>query len=124
MDKSIAFRSIKLTETNKIVRKGYYNGEITDTDVQIQDGRHDLRLEFRIVKGKCEGFLLSAVLKDIYRRKARLSHLCNAVGITEELNNPGQLLGKIVKLRVIPYYRTYMGKRYLNHKITRFHPAD
>ena len=68
--------------------------------------------------------LLVTVFKDIYQRNFRLSHLCKAVGITGDLENPEQLLGKRVKLRVIPYYRTYLGKRYLNHKITRFHPAD
>ena len=124
MDKSIAFRPIKLPETNKIVRKGYYDGKITDTDVWFQDRRYGLKVEFRIIKGKCRGFLLATVFKDIYRRNFRLSHLCNAAGITGELKNPEQLIGKMVKLRVVPYYRTYMGKNYLNHKITRFHPVD
>ena len=66
MGKNIAFRPIKLPETNKIVRKGYYEGEIVNTHVQFQDDNCDLKVEFRIVKGKCEGFLLGTVFKDIY----------------------------------------------------------
>jgi hypothetical protein len=124
MGKNIAFRPIKLPEINRITRKGYYDGEIINTDIQFQDDRCDLKVELRIVKGKCEGFPLGTVFKDIYRRKARLSHLCKAAGITGKLNDPQHLIGKIVKLRVIPYYRTYMGKRYLNYKITRFHPVN
>lgn len=124
MNKKNAFRPIKLPETNKIVRKGYYDGKIIDAKVQVQGDRYHLKVEFRIAKGKCEGFLLGTAFKDIYRLNFRLSHLCNAAGITGELKNPEQLIGKIVKLRVVPYYRTYMSKRYLKHKITRFHPVD
>ena len=124
MNRENAIQPIKLPETNIIVRKGYYSGKIINAEVQFKDNRCDLKVEFRIIKGKCEGFRLSAVLRDIYRRNYRLSYLCKAAGISRELNDPKQLIGKIVKLRVVPEHRTYMGRSYLNHKITRFHPVN
>ena len=124
MNRENAIQPIKLPETNIIVRKGYYSGKIINAEVQFKDSRCDLKVEFRIIKGKCEGFRLSAVIRDIYRRNYRLSYLCKAAGISRELNDPKQLIGKIVKLRVVPEHRTYMGRSYLNHKITRFHPVN
>ncbi|MCB2141210.1 DUF669 domain-containing protein [bacterium] len=124
MNKENAFQPIKLPETNLIVRKGYYIGKIINAKVQSRDDRCDLKVEFRVIKGKCEGFHLMTVIRDIYRRNYRLSYLCKAAGIGGKLNDPKELIGKIVKLRVVPNHRTYMGRTYLDHKITRFHPMD
>ena len=124
MNKNNAFRPIYLPKTNKIYRKGYYIGAIIDANIQLEGNRHNLIVKFRITKGRCQGFPLSAKLKDIYRGNLRLSHLCNAVGIIGELKNPEQLIGKIVKLRVVPTDDRYMGRWYSNHIITHFHPVD
>ena len=118
------FKPIRLINTNVISRKGYFFGKIARADTHFRDGKQVLKVAFRIVKGKYRGFSIITVFSDDFKSKVRLSYLCNAVGITGELKNPEQLLGKIVKLRVVPYYRSRMGKRYLNHKITRFHPVD
>jgi hypothetical protein len=78
-----------------------------------------------VAKGRCEGFQLTAVFKDVYQLNYRLSHLCESVGITcGKLVNPEYLIGKMVKLRVVPDESTYMGRRYMDHKIIRFHPVD
>lgn len=118
------FDPIRLVNTNVINRKGYYCGEITKTDTQLFKGNQALKVEFRITKGKYRGFPIIAIFPSDFNGKVRLSYLCNAVGITDELKSPKQLLGKIVKLRVVPYYRSRMGREYLCHKITRFHPVN
>jgi hypothetical protein len=118
------FEPIRLINTNVISRKGYFFGEIARADTHFRDGNQVLKVEFRIAKGKYRGFTIFTNFHNNFKSKVRLSYLCNAVGITGELKNPEQLLRKIVKLRVVPYYRNRMGKRYLNHKITRFHPVD
>jgi hypothetical protein len=118
------FAPIKLINTNVISRKGYYYGEITRADAQVREGNQILKVEFRIAKGKYRGFPLNTIFPSDFKGQVRLSYLCNAVGITDELKSPEQLLGKILKLRIVPYYRHHMGRKYLNHKVTRFHPAD
>jgi hypothetical protein len=118
------FEPIRLIDTNVISRKGYFCGEIARADTQFREGNQVLSVEFRIAKGKYRGFPIITTFSKNFKSKVRLSYLCGAVGITDELKSPQQLLGKTVKLRVVPYYRNRMGKRYLNHKITRFHPID
>ena len=118
------FEPIKLVNTNVISRKGYYYGKITKTDTQLFKENQALRVEFRIAKGKYQGFPIITIFSNDFKGKVRLSYLCNAVGITDELKNPEQLLGKMVKLRVVPYYRSRIGREYLYHKITRFHPVN
>jgi hypothetical protein len=118
------FEPIRLINTNVISRKGYYYGEVTRADIQVNSGNQILKIEFRIAKGKYRGFPINTTFSNDFKSKVRLSYLCNAVGITDELKSPEQLLGKVVKLRVVPYYKNYMGKTYLNHKITRFHPVN
>ena len=116
---------IKLEKTsNDIWRKGYYIGRITDADDLVQDGKRMQTVDFEVAKGKYEGFKLSTKFYESYKSRLRFSHLCASVGITEQLNSIDQLIGKLVKLRVVPTYRNYMGKRYLNHEITRFHPVN
>jgi hypothetical protein len=118
------FEPIKLINTNVISRKGYFYGKITRADTQFRDGNQILRVEVRIAKGKYQGFPIVTTFSNDFKGKVRLSYLCNAVGIIDELKSPEQLLGKILKLRVVPYYRHHMGRKYLNHKITRFHPVN
>jgi hypothetical protein len=118
------FKPISLIKTNVVNRKGYYYGEVTRVNTHIQGGNQILKVEFRITKGKYRGFPIITTFSRDRKSKARISHLCNAVGITVELDSPEQLLGKVVKLRVVPYYNNYMGRTYLNHKITRFHPVN
>ena len=118
------FESIRLINTNVISRKGYFCGEIARADTQAREGNQILRVEFRIAKGKYRGFPIVTTFSNNFKNKVRLSYLCNAVGITDELRSPEQLLGKMAKLRVVPYYRNYMGRKFLYHKITRFHPVN
>jgi hypothetical protein len=118
------FEPIRLINTNVISRKGYFYGEIARADTQFRDGNQLLRVEFRIAKGKYRGFPIITTFSNDFKSKVRLSYLCGAVGISDELKSPEQLLGKMAKLRVVPYYRNRMGRQFLYHKITRFHPVD
>jgi hypothetical protein len=118
------FKPIRLINTNVISRKGYFYGKIARADTQFRDGNQILRVEFRIAKGKYRGFPIVTTFSNDFKSKVRLSYLCNAVGIIGELKSPEQLLGKILKLRIVPYYRHHMGRKYLNHRITRFHPVN
>ena len=93
-------------------------------DVELHQGRQTLKVEFEVLKGKYQGFRVSAFFPGDFKSNVRLSFLCKAVGIIGELEAPEQLLGKIVILRIVPYYSSYFGKKFLKHKITRFHPID
>jgi hypothetical protein len=117
------FDPIKLVETNVISKKGYYIARIIDADFQLRNGRQSLKVRFAVDRGKHQGFVVTTTFLNDFRSKVRLSYLCSAVGIRGELKSPGQLIGKLVKLRIVPWYNKYMGKSYLSHKITRFHPV-
>lgn len=123
MEKSTEeFGPIKLFEPrNFINREGYYDCEIIDLSY-LEKIEKPLKVFFEVFKGKYKGTRLSAVFyyKDI-KGKARLTYLCQAVGILGELENPKELLGKRLKLRVLPKYNEYEGKTYRNYLITRFH---
>jgi hypothetical protein len=123
MEPRTDFVPVKLINTRKFMPKGYRICEITMADYQKRNGKPVLSIEFRVARGKYEGFKLTSTFFLTYKGRLRLTYLCNAAGITGELKYPGQLIGKMAKLRVVPYYRTYRGRRYLNHKITRFHPV-
>jgi hypothetical protein len=124
MEKLKNFEPIKLINTSVISRKGYYYANITNVDVKLHMGKQTLKVEFEVIKGKYQGFKVSAFFPGDFKSNVRLSFLCNAVGIMGELEAPEQLLGKIVKLRIVPYYSAYSGKKSLKHKITRFHPVN
>ena len=79
---------------------------------------------FVVITGKYKGFKLTTKFNNQYKSQLRLAHLCNAVGITDTLTDPGDLIGKRLKLRVLPKTREHMGRKYINHIITRFHPID
>ena len=116
------FKPIKLVATNVISRKGYYDCEVTDYQRKGSGGRPLLVVDFVVIKGRCEGFKLSAGF--YYREmkgKIRLTHLCIAVGITGELEDPNHLIGKKLRVRVVPKTVEKGGRKYRNHIITRFH---
>lgn len=73
--------------------------------------------------GKYTGFRLCTgfYYRDL-KGRARLSYLCGAVGITGQLKDPKELVGKRAKLRIVPKLRDYKGKTYRDYLITRFHP--
>lgn len=113
---------IKLVDTNVITRKGYYDCEIVDYSPDERDGRPLLVVYFKVVKGRCTGFQVSAGF--YYREmkgKVRLTHLCEAVGISGQLEDPKALVGKKLCLRVVPRMNEHNGRTYRNHYITRFH---
>lgn len=113
---------IKLVQTNMITRKGYYTCTVTRLSERNHRDRPLLIVHFKVAKGKCKGFSLSAGF--YYKEpkgKARLTHLCNAVGITRKLENPEQLLGRTLRARVVPKITEREGRKYWNHIITRFH---
>jgi hypothetical protein len=122
--KNEGFAPIKLPKTNVISRKGYYTSEITDAEYKDRNGSQALKVDFKVVRGKYKGFRLDTMFYDSFKSRLRLSYLCAAVGISEELRSPSQIIGKRLKLRVVPSRRNYMGRGYIDHRITRFHPLD
>ena len=124
MQKDEQFEPIELTETNVISKKGYYDCEVVDFSYRKHNGKPLLVLYFKVFKGKYRGFRLSSgfYYKDL-KGRVRLTYMCDAVGISGQLISPKQLLGKRLRLRVVPRYDEYQGRTYRNYRITRFHPV-
>jgi hypothetical protein len=117
-----AIEKIRLVETNRINRKGYYDSQITGYSRKRHKNKPLLIIHFKVIKGKCEGFKLSTgFYYQEMKGRVRLTHLCNAVGITGELETPEQLIDRKVRLRVVPKLAQINGRTYQNHHITRFH---
>jgi len=125
MEKTITnFKPRKLVDTNVIYKKGYYECRIIDSTSKEHNGKDLFVVYFQVVKGRHKGFKeLSAGFYDDYKGNMRLTYLCEAVGITGELKDPSVLLGKFVKLRVVPKMVNSSGRSYRNYVITRFHPV-
>ncbi|MFC1863697.1 hypothetical protein ACFL1Z_07065 [Thermodesulfobacteriota bacterium] len=117
------FEPRKLVDTNVIHRKGYYDCRISDFTTKHYNGKDLVAVFFEVAKGKHKGFRISAGFYNDYKGNLRLTYLCEAVGISKELKDPSELLGKFVKLRVIPKIVHSNGRSYRNYVITRFHPA-
>ena len=113
---------IKLVSINVITKRGYYDCEVVSCKDKEHDSRPLLVYFFRVIKGKCEGFQVSAgfYYKEM-KGRARLSHLCKAVDVTGHLDDPKDIIGKKLCLRVVPRMTEHNGKTYRNHHITRFH---
>jgi hypothetical protein len=118
------FGPIKLIDTSKYMPKGYRTCEIMQAYYQFRKGKKVLTVKFQVAVGKYRGFKLTTHISIDFKGRFRLSHLCSAVGISKELDNPKELIGKKVKLRVVPKRNHYKGKVYINYIITRFHPID
>lgn len=114
------FRALNLFDTRVITTPKYVLGEIVNYQYQTDK----LGLWFKVIKGQSTGFKMYTEFPFTKRGIARLSHLCKAVGIVGTLNNPKELLGKKLKLRVVPKYTQRQGRTYLEHRITKFHPQD
>lgn len=114
------FRPINLFDTRVITTPRYVVGEVENYKNQTEK----LGLCFKVIKGQSTGFKMYTEFPFTRRGIARLSHLCKAVGIVGKLNDPRELLGKKLKLRVVPEYKHRQGRTYLEHRITRFHPLD
>ncbi|MCK4649590.1 hypothetical protein KAT51_08705 [bacterium] len=121
--KNSKFTPIRLPKPdNTIRRKMYANSQIMHVYYQVRNGVKKLIVDFIVAEGKYKGFKLSTGFYDSFKSRLRLGHLCSAVGVSGELKSPDQLIGKRVKLRVVPSVHNYMGKSYMNYRITRFHP--
>ncbi len=113
---------IRLVKTNVITRTGYYECIISDFIYKEHEGRPLLVFTFLVTKGKCKGFQLSAGFYYLEPKgKMRLSYLCEAVGITGQLDDPKILVGKHIRLRVVPGTAKSGWKTYRNYYVTRFH---
>ena len=121
--KKSSFAPIELiTSKNVIRREGYYNCTIAEVNEFEQNEEQVLKVEFEVAAGKYRGFRLSTKFFVSFKSRLRLTHLCNAVGIHGSLNSPEELIGRQLKLRVIPKKNTFNGS--LFYLITRFHPLD
>jgi hypothetical protein len=113
---------IRLVDTNVITRKGYYDCEVAGFSYKRHADRPLLVVDFKVVKGRCEGFQVSAgFYYQEMKGRVRLSHLCGAVGITGQLDGPERLVGKRLRLRVLPRLAERGGRVYRNYLVTRFH---
>ena len=93
---------------------------IKSYEYKVFDGRPLLILGFMVTKGKCEGFEVSAgFYYEEMKGKTRLTYLCEAVGITGELGDPKHLVGKRVRLRIVPKTIKSGWKTYRNYYVTR-----
>ena len=115
-------KAIRLLETNVITRKGYYEAVVVRAG--LDDSNSKLSVSFEVDAGKCRGFKVYTAffLKD--RGLARLSHLCASVGITGELSDPSDLVGRRVKLRIVPKLVRFGERPRMVHRITRFHAVE
>ena len=118
------FAPIRLIDTKRITRKGYYHCRIVRAHFQQRNGKEVLTVHFEVIKGRHAGFTLSTDFWDTFKSRARLSHLCCAVGIIGELKSIDLLVGKTLKLRIVPDYENKMGRTFINYRITMFHHAD
>lgn len=118
------FIPIELPDVTKITRRGYYVAEISGASSRAEDGKQIMTVEFTIIKGKHTGFKLSTRFYETQKSRYRLGYLCDAVGIRKRLNALQELIGKHVKLRVVPKYTTFNGKPTVQYWITRFHETD
>ena len=112
-----SFRPIRLVDPKVIKRRGYYTCQVMSCDYKDQE----LNVAFEVTKGDKKGFRMRTNIKMSYRGIARLTYLCEAAGISRELTDPKELIGKKVKVRVVPRNFTRQGRTYLVHRITRFH---
>ena len=122
--KDTTFNSIDLPNVGQITRKGYYNAEISGASSRVVDGKQILKVEFTVSRGKYTGFQVDTKFYETQRSRYRLGYLCQAVGIEGKLNALIDLIGKSVKLRIVPKYVIYRGKSTVQYRITRFHPVD
>jgi len=115
-------RAIKLLQTNFVSRKGYYEAAVVRAG--FDDGNSKLSVSFELDAGKCAGFKVYTAFFLKGKGLARLSHLCASVGITGELSDPSDLVGRRVKLRIVPKLVRFGERPRMVHRITRFHAVE
>lgn len=118
------FIPIELPDVTKITRRGYYIAEISNASSRVENGKQIVTVEFTIIKGKHTGFKLNTRFYETQKSRFRLGYFCDAVGIQKRLDDLQGLIGKIVKLRVLPKYTNFQGQPTVQYRITRFHEAD
>jgi len=115
-------KPIRLLNTSVITRKGYFEAVIAGAG--LDDSATKLSAWFEVDRGKNAGFVLHTQFFLKGKGLARLSYLCESVGIKGELSDPSELVSRRVKLRVVPKLVRVGEKTQLVHRITRFHPID
>jgi hypothetical protein len=115
-------RPIKLYRTNLVTRKGYY--EATVLRAGFDGSAKKLSVSFEVDRGKNAGFRLHTDFFLKGKGLARLSYLCESVGIRGELSDPSELVGRRVRLRVVPQLVMFREGSRLVHRITRFHAVE
>ena len=116
---------IKLSKISNVIRRrGNYVFRITSADDRIRDGKRVQTLDFELSKGKCKGFRLRKKFYEDNKSRWRFSVLCEDIGIIEDVEDMNLLVGKLVKLRIVPPGQYYKGKRVTKHIIIRFHSVD
>jgi hypothetical protein len=116
------FTPIILPKTNVITRRCYRYVKVIRAEYKRYRYGPVLEVEFEVCKGKNLGFRLKTGF-GLNNKGAmyRLAYLCQAVGITGKLGDPDQLMGKKLKIRIVPKDDEYQGRRYRKLIITRFH---
>ena len=115
-------KPIRLLKTNVITKKGYSEALIAGAG--RDDSGTKLSVWLQVDRGKNAGFVLHTHFFLKGKGLARLSYLCASLGITDELSDPSELVGRRVKLRIVPKLMRVGEKTQLVHRITRFHPID
>jgi len=107
-----------------ITREGYYFAVIVSGRLRDRNGSRNLELGLEIDRGNYRGFRLRTHLYDNKNGRIRLGHLCRAVGVKGKLRSLDQLIGRTVKIHVVPDRGEHHGRSYLKHRITKFFPAN
>ena len=117
---------IRLLKTDRVIpitRSKYVKSKIFHAGYQIRKGKKVLGVGLKVDTGIHKGLKLYTSFYDTFKSGLRLTHLCNAAGIFTELEKPEQLVGRRVKLRVVPNLCNETGRTLIKYNITRFHPV-
>ena len=124
-EKKATFIPVALYKIGTIISNGYYICKISDATHEIINGKQVIKVDFTVARGRCKGFRLSTkFFGGNPTSTARLSYFCAAVGVTGKLENPEQVTGKLVKLRVKVEQDEHKGRTYKKRIIKRFHSVN
>ena len=123
MQETNVHRKLLDLKSLKPFRKGSFVAVITGTALKSRDGKPVDKVYLEIVRGKYEGFKVSSEFDNSFKGDLRFAYLCEAVGITGELENLDDLLGRKVRIGLVPKRYQRNGRTFVRHVITRFHPV-
>ena len=109
---------------NSVRHNVYVLCVVTRAFYHLRNEMDYLVVEFMVAKGRYKDFMLKAEFGQTYKSRRRLSYLCNSIGIYDELQSPDQLVGRLVKVRLVLFCRNYKGKQYTGYRIAEFFPVD